>query len=536
MSECRFLVLVIGTPVDEHLNPELHRHRTARSRPCAAHLRDGQILILRSTVFPGISEHIQKDLAGPGPGHRRRVLPGARGPGPQPARDPRSCRRSSSAFDADDARGGARAVRPVRPRVHRDDADGGRALQADDQRLALHPVRHRQPVLHDRDRARPRLRPHPARLPPQLSADGGHARARASPRGRAWSRTRCSSPPSATTSSSLGPRGHAGQRGPAGPPGRAGAPRAADLSRAQASASSAWRSRPRATTRAIRCATSCASCSSSRRASVLCTDPYVPDPDARAARATCSPRPTCSSSRTPHSAYRELRIPDGQDPSSTSGTASPEQRRRAREDPRHRLGRLHRRLSRPGAARRRGTRSSASTTTPSTAAVEKSYQQPPGYTLRRGRREGRRAADELAARLRSLRRRRRADRRHLATSTSTPTTCWPRTSGSSPPASTPRIAAPHEQARSKKITVLSSSMVYENATVFPTPGGRTLAQCPPPTSTYGFQKLACEYFAEGAWEQYSCRTRSAGPSTASASARAGRSATRRSRAATSSWR
>jgi nucleoside-diphosphate-sugar epimerase len=53
----------------------------------------------------------------------------------------------------------------------------------------------------------------------------------------------------------------------------------------------------------------------------------------------------------------------------------------------------------------------------------------------------------------------------------------------------------------KKITVLSSSMVYENATVFPTPEGHE-RQCPPPASTYGFQKLACEYFCQGAWEQY----------------------------------
>jgi nucleoside-diphosphate-sugar epimerase len=27
-------------------------------------------------------------------------------------------------------------------------------------------------------------------------------------------------------------------------------------------------------------------------------------------------------------------------------------------------------------------------------------------------------------------------------------------------------------------------------------------QCPPPSSTYGFQKLACEFFTQGAWEQY----------------------------------
>jgi UDP-glucose 4-epimerase len=53
----------------------------------------------------------------------------------------------------------------------------------------------------------------------------------------------------------------------------------------------------------------------------------------------------------------------------------------------------------------------------------------------------------------------------------------------------------------QKVTVLSSSMVYENATVFPSPEGHERA-CPPPTSTYGFQKLACEYFAHGAWEQY----------------------------------
>jgi nucleoside-diphosphate-sugar epimerase len=59
----------------------------------------------------------------------------------------------------------------------------------------------------------------------------------------------------------------------------------------------------------------------------------------------------------------------------------------------------------------------------------------------------------------------------------------------------------HRNHRLQKITVLSSSMVFENATVFPSPEGHE-RQCPPPSSTYGFQKLACEYFARGAWEQY----------------------------------
>lgn len=53
----------------------------------------------------------------------------------------------------------------------------------------------------------------------------------------------------------------------------------------------------------------------------------------------------------------------------------------------------------------------------------------------------------------------------------------------------------------KKITVLSSSMVFESANIFPTPES-AIETAPPPLSTYGFQKLACEYFAKGAWEQY----------------------------------
>jgi len=53
----------------------------------------------------------------------------------------------------------------------------------------------------------------------------------------------------------------------------------------------------------------------------------------------------------------------------------------------------------------------------------------------------------------------------------------------------------------RKITVLSSSMVYESTDTYPTPEGEQL-RCPPPLSTYGFQKLACEYFAKGAHEQY----------------------------------
>jgi UDP-glucose 4-epimerase len=59
----------------------------------------------------------------------------------------------------------------------------------------------------------------------------------------------------------------------------------------------------------------------------------------------------------------------------------------------------------------------------------------------------------------------------------------------------------HKRGTLKKINVISSSMVYENALVWPTPEGAQRTS-PPPSSTYGFQKLATEYFTQGAWEQY----------------------------------
>src|SRR5450759_3531788 len=51
------------------------------------------------------------------------------------------------------------------------------------------------------------------------------------------------------------------------------------------------------------------------------------------------------------------------------------------------------------------------------------------------------------------------------------------------------------------VGVISSSMVFESASIFPTPEGAERTS-PPPRSTYGFQKLATEFFAHGAYEQY----------------------------------
>jgi nucleoside-diphosphate-sugar epimerase len=53
----------------------------------------------------------------------------------------------------------------------------------------------------------------------------------------------------------------------------------------------------------------------------------------------------------------------------------------------------------------------------------------------------------------------------------------------------------------EKILVISSSMVYENVSNYPS-SEKDILTFPPPSSTYGFQKLATEYFAKGAYEQY----------------------------------
>ncbi|HSY14670.1 MAG TPA: NAD(P)-dependent oxidoreductase [Jatrophihabitantaceae bacterium] len=58
-----------------------------------------------------------------------------------------------------------------------------------------------------------------------------------------------------------------------------------------------------------------------------------------------------------------------------------------------------------------------------------------------------------------------------------------------------------EAGRLKKVTYLSSSMVFESADHWPSAEGDE-RRIPPPLSSYGFQKLAVEYFAKAAWDQY----------------------------------
>ncbi|AVT36407.1 NAD(P)-dependent oxidoreductase [Plantactinospora sp. BB1] len=61
--------------------------------------------------------------------------------------------------------------------------------------------------------------------------------------------------------------------------------------------------------------------------------------------------------------------------------------------------------------------------------------------------------------------------------------------------------AAHRAGRLRKVTYLSSSMVYESTDRWPSREGDE-RQVPPPLSSYGFQKLAVEYYARAAWDQY----------------------------------
>ena len=58
VSTAEYVVVVIGTPVDEHLNPDPVTVPRA-VKELAAVLKDGQHLVLRSTVYPGVTKLVE---------------------------------------------------------------------------------------------------------------------------------------------------------------------------------------------------------------------------------------------------------------------------------------------------------------------------------------------------------------------------------------------------------------------------------------------------------------------------------------------
>jgi UDP-N-acetyl-D-mannosaminuronic acid dehydrogenase len=62
VSTAENVVVVIGTPVDEHLNPDPQAIPLALAR-CQSFFRDGQLLALRSTVYPGVTALVERMIA-----------------------------------------------------------------------------------------------------------------------------------------------------------------------------------------------------------------------------------------------------------------------------------------------------------------------------------------------------------------------------------------------------------------------------------------------------------------------------------------
>jgi UDP-N-acetyl-D-mannosaminuronic acid dehydrogenase len=60
-GKSRYVIVVIGTPVDGHLNPEL-RTLNRLSEELGPHLRGDQVVILRSTLYPGTTERFRNIL------------------------------------------------------------------------------------------------------------------------------------------------------------------------------------------------------------------------------------------------------------------------------------------------------------------------------------------------------------------------------------------------------------------------------------------------------------------------------------------
>ncbi|HUL28154.1 MAG TPA: nucleotide sugar dehydrogenase [Streptosporangiaceae bacterium] len=65
VATAEHVVVVIGTPVDEHLNPDQSAIPKALAG-CAPYLRSGQMLVLRSTVYPGVTALVERMVAGLG--------------------------------------------------------------------------------------------------------------------------------------------------------------------------------------------------------------------------------------------------------------------------------------------------------------------------------------------------------------------------------------------------------------------------------------------------------------------------------------
>ena len=378
------VIVVIGTPVDEFLGPSMTVFERAVDQ-IAPHLRDGALVVLRSTVYPGTTEYVAQNLADRGCRRRRRVLPRAdrRGPRARGARAPAPDRRRGLR-----PRGGPGRARcsGARRQDDPDDDPRGRAGEALHEHVALHEVRRREPVLHDRPPGRGRLHERPPGDPRGLPAGRGPARARASPPGRACSRTRCSwrrSPP--TTSRWARRRCRSTRACPRTSCRRSSGATAGSSGKTVGILGMAFKAEsddPRASL-----------CYKLRKLLAGPARGPVHGP-VRADDPRSSPLDEVLDESdilvlgAPHRAYREPRASAART-SSTSGVPWATGIRLC-EGPRHRRRRVHLRLPRARAARAPATRSSALDNFSKYGPLDEVVRRPSALPLRRGRRQGRR--------------------------------------------------------------------------------------------------------------------------------------------------
>ena len=136
------VIITIGTPIDEFLNPmrEVVQDCIDALLP---HLADGQLLVLRSTVFPGTTDWLDGYLKRKGRDLKIAFCPErvVQGHGIRGAQGDAADRQR---HDAGSRGGGRQAVLRHRARARRGEAARGRVRQAVQQCLSLHRVRDRR--------------------------------------------------------------------------------------------------------------------------------------------------------------------------------------------------------------------------------------------------------------------------------------------------------------------------------------------------------------------------------------------------------
>ena len=131
--------------------------------------------------------------------------------------------------------------------------------------------------------------------------------------------------------------------------------------------------------------------------------------------------------------------------------------------------------------------------------VEKSYDSHPDYHFVEDDARNVDVMTEAARRLRPLHRGRRPDRRHLLLPRLRLRPARHQRADHGLAVRRRHRGAPARQAEEGHLP--SSSMVFESTEHWPSKEGDE-RKIPPPLSSYGFQKLAVEYFAKAAWDQY----------------------------------